>query len=518
MSARIKYPVGIQTFSKIREGNYLYVDKTGLMYELVNNNEYVFLSRPRRFGKSLLMSTIESYFRGEKELFRGLEIENLEKDWVKYPVLRFDLSSTNYDKVEKLIERIQGCLDSIEREYGVSCRHTNISERFMKIIERVCQQAGKRVVILIDEYDKPILDCLEEDAHDSIKRELRAFYSVIKASDRYVRFALLTGVTRFSRLSIFSGLNNLKDISMLPKYNSLCGISSSEFQEYFGDSIKEFAVANDLSEDETWAAFKEYYDGYHFASRGENIYNPYSVLNAFDDEKFNMYWFVTGSSSFLVNLVKTHSYRLGNLEGERRNERELTDITDVSRDLVPLLYQAGYLTIKNYDASSREYILGFPNREVKEGFWESLANYFLQSTTSETNFKLQEFVKDLKSGDPEEFMQRLRSLFADIPSGQEKKMEIHFQNMVAIVMKLLGLRVHTEVSSAVGRCDMQILTPQFIYILEFKVDGTPEEALAQIREKGYARPFEIDKRTIYLIGANFSTQSRTLSAWQIEKI
>ncbi|MBD5265278.1 MAG: AAA family ATPase, partial [Bacteroides sp.] len=511
------------TFSKIIEGNYLYVDKTALIYDLVHKAEYVFLSRPRRFGKSLLMSTLEAYFKGRKELFRGLEIENLEDEWIKYPVFRFDLSGESYINTDRLIGHISSYLDEIEERYEVSTEGS-IGQRFRSLIRQVYKKYGRRVVVLIDEYDKPMLDCLHDDPlHEMIKTELRGFYSVLKLSDEYIKFAMLTGVTKFGKVSVFSGLNNLKDISMLPRYNALCGISETEFHHYFTSSIRDFAEENDLSEEATWSEFKELYDGYRFASRGENIYNPFSVLNAFDSEEFGSYWYESGSPSYLIKLIERHRFMLSNLEGERRTAKQLGDISDVSRDIVPLLYQSGYLTIKGCEnpsgrALGEEYILGFPNREVNQSFWESLSDHFFRGYGQCLTFDVRSFLDDINHGRVEEFMVRLRSLFSDTNSEAEANKEIHFQNMIAIACKMIGLEVRTEIHSSRGRCDMQIETSAYVYIFEFKVDGSAEEALKQIHEKNYAGRYGSDPRTIYLVGANFSTETRTLTDWCIDTL
>ena len=523
MAQSIDYPVGIQTFEKIITNDYLYIDKTALIYELFNDANYIFLSRPRRFGKSLLMSTLEAYFKGRKDLFRGLAIEKLETDWIEYPVFRFDLSGQNYNHPQRLIDRITGWLDFMEEKYGLKSATDNVSERFIALIRQAYEKYGQPVVVLIDEYDKPLLDCLHDDSlHQTIKDELRAFYSVLKMSDEYIRFAMLTGVTKFGKVSVFSGLNNLKDISMLPKYNALCGISETEFHHYFPHSIKDFALENDLTEDETWGYFKQLYDGYRFAAKGENIYNPYSVLSAFDSETFGSYWYESGSPSYLIKLIERHRFLLSNLEGERRSSKQLGDISNVGEDIVPLLYQSGYLTIKSFDNPSGNplggvYTLGFPNMEVNQSFWESLADHFFKGFGGINTFHMQRFIDDINHGRTEDFMVRLQSLFADTNSEPERDKEIHFQNMLAIACKMMGLEVHTEIHSSRGRCDMQIETSAFVYIFEFKVDGSTEEALRQIKERGYAERFGADDRTVYLIGANFSTETRTLTDWIIER-
>ncbi len=519
MADKIRYPIGIQTFSEIIEDGYKYVDKTKLVYELVNHAKYIFLSRPRRFGKSLLMSTLESYFKGEKDLFKGLAIEKLEKDWKSYPVLRFDLSPANYDDPSKLISCINFCITSLEAEYSLRTCGENINVRFASLIQQAYQKYGEKVVILIDEYDKPMLDCLHDnELHEKLKAELRGFYSAIKASDKYIKFAMLTGITKFGKVNVFSGLNNLKDISMLPKYNAICGISETEFHDNFKESITEFATAYGIPDEEAWSKFKLMYDGYHFAQSGEGIYNPFSVISAFDDNMLDNYWYESGSPSYLIKLVEKNNYALDKLEGAKRSKDELSNITDTSSDFVPLLFQSGYLTIKDYDSESQEYTLGFPNREVNKSFWDSLASRFFRDAYGNKAFNLRKCLKEVNEGRPEDFMLSMQSLFADTNSEYEINKEIHFQNMMAIASKMMGLNVRTEIHSASGRCDMQIMTSSYVYIFEFKIDSTPEIALEQILDKGYASPFSGDTRTVFIIGANFSTKTRTLDGWIIQKI
>ena len=490
-----------------------------MVYSISQRYTYIFLSRPRRFGKSLLTSTFESYFTGEKELFKGLAIESLEKNWTRYPVFRFDFSMANYVDTSRLIDRIKGDLKSIEWRYDLSSTADSISEKLRELIELAYRKYSQKVVILIDEYDKPMLDTMHlTDLHESLKSELRAFYSVIKGSDEYIRFVMITGITKFGKLSIFSGMNNLKDISLIPRYNSLCGISETEFHRDFKTSIADFAEEHDYSEEETWEMFKTKYDGYHFASRGEGIYNPYSVINAFDENELKDFWFDTGSSTYLINLVERNNYLLDELEGQKRSESQLNDIAGAGNDIIPLLFQSGYLTIKGYDKETLEYALGFPNSEVLKAFWGSLSYHFFRGINGNPAFNLKKCISDLNEGHPEEYMRAMQSLFADTNSETEKNKEIHFQNMMAIAAKMLGFSVRTEVHSAKGRCDMQILTSGYVYIFEFKIDGTPEEAMQQIFDNGYALPFEADPRTVYLIGTNFSTESRTLTDWVIRRL
>lgn len=517
--AKIKYPIGIQTFSDIITEGLFYVDKTKEVYDLVDKYRYVFLSRPRRFGKSLLMSTLEAYFKGKKELFRGLALEKLEKDWIDHPVFRFDFSPANYVDTSRLMDRIEGCLKSIVDDYSLTLESKNNSERFASLIKQAYIKYGQKVVILIDEYDKPLLDCLHDsELHEKMKAELRSFYSVIKVSDQYIKFAMLTGITKFGKISVFSGLNNLKDISMIPKFNAICGISEAEFHRDFKEPISSFAEEHSISEDEAWAKFKLMYDGYHFASRGEGIYNPFSVINAFDENELKNFWYVSGSPSYLIRLIERNNYKLDKIEGQTRKEDQLNNISDTSKDFIPLLYQSGYLTLKEYYSDTQEYLLGFPNKEVDTSFWNSLADYFFLGMDGCPAFNLRKCLRDINEGHPEEFMQSMKSLFADTNSEYEKDKEIHFQNMMAIAAKMMGLTVRTEIHSARGRCDMQILTNGFVYVFEFKIDSTPEEALSQIYEKGYAVPFESDPRTVFLIGANFSTSTCIINDWVIKKL
>ena len=452
MAKRIKYPVGIQTFSEIISEDYIYVDKTNLIYELAKTSKYVFLSRPRRFGKSLLMSTIAAYFRGEKDLFSGLQIEDLETEWKAYPVFRFDLSPATYVDTSRLNYRIKGCLNSIAEDYSLSVEGPNNPEIFTNLIKQAYLKYGEKIVILIDEYDKPMLDCLHEsELHEKLKAEIRGFFSVIKSCDEYIKFAMLTGITKFGKVSVFSGINNLRDISMLPQYNGICGITETEFHRNFQDSIINFAETNSISCDESWNIFKVMYDGYHFSDCKEFIYNPFSVLNAFNDGRISSYWYQSGSPNYLINLIEKNSYKLDNLEGAKRTEIELNDIANIDHDIVPLLYQSGYLTIKKISPGfgfaniSKEYVLGFPNNEVNSAFWESLAKRFFRGADGNSAFNLKKCVSDVIEGRPEDFMLSMKSLFADTHSETKKNKEIHFQNMMAIVCKMLGLAVHTEV-------------------------------------------------------------------------
>lgn len=519
IDSSIKYPIGIQTFEEIIKGGYLYVDKTDLVHKLVNENKYIFLSRPRRFGKTLLISTIEAYFKGEKALFEGLAMEELEKKWEKHPVLRFDLSMDSFESVDKLTGFLSAKLDYWEEIYKINASgNYSIAQRFERLIRSAAETSGSRVVILVDEYDKPIVDALEDHSLlREIQQRLQGFYSVIKGADPFIHFAMLTGVGKFAHLSVFSGLNNLNDISLDLPYNSICGISESQMHSYFADSVKEFALTNAITEDEVWQKFKCQYDGYHFSRSGEDIYNPFSVLNAFSKNQTGDYWFRSGTPSFLVKLVRRNDFELGVLHDTTASESLLNNITDSTSNLVPLLFQAGYLTLKGWDEDLMEYRLGFPNEEVERGFWDFFIHAYFPAVSGKGVFSLSSLVKDLNSGNPGQFLQRLQSLIADTSSEVERNKEIHFQNVMAIIGKMLGFRVRTEVHSALGRCDMTLETQRFIYIFEFKLNKSAREALDQIKSKGYMRPFIADHREKILVGVNFSSEHCTIDDWIIEK-
>ncbi len=416
---RIKYPVDTSSFSRIRKDGYLYIDKTELMYRLANDNIYAFLSRPRRFGKSLLMSTLEAYFQGKRDLFSGLAVEKLENNWTSYPVLRFDLSMETYSSPERIMEHLDHLLSKMERRFEVFSQGT-LATRFADLIENVSEKTGKGVVILIDEYDKPLLDLLDSSENiEDVKNELRGFYSVLKGSAEFVRFVLLSGVSKFGKMSVFSGLNNLRDISMLPEYEAICGITESEFADYFKQPLENFASRCDLTTEEAHERFKNYYDGYHFSFPGKEIYNPYSVLNAFNDESLRDYWFVSGSPSYLIRMIEKNQYSIAQIDGSRRTATELSDITDITDDFIPMLYQSGYLTLKGYDNETEEYILGFPNKEVHKAFWSSLSKHFFSNRDALSSKSLSAFINDLENGHIDDFMTRLQSLFA----GRNSEME-----------------------------------------------------------------------------------------------
>ena len=510
------YPIGIQNFEKIRQGGFVYVDKTDLIYKIAQTGQYYFLSRPRRFGKSLLVSTMEAYFQGKKELFEGLAIASLEKEWTEYPVLHFDLSGASYTDMEALNDKIGRQLETLESRFGVVKKYKTLPVRFDNLIECAFNKIGRQVVILIDEYDKPVIDNLDRpELQDKMRETLRGFYGVMKGKDAFIRFAFLTGVTKLGKMSVFSDLNNLTDISMDARYTDICGISESDLKDYFPESVKELAEANGLSEEECRQKLALMYDGYHFHQNSMGVYNPFSLLNTFNVKEFKEYWFETGTPSFLVKVMKNTSYDITSLSEQEADSSLLTDLDTVFLNPVPLLYQSGYLTIKGYDEDFQMYRLGFPNREVKHGFLNYLMRYYTPVGSETPMMLISRMTRDIRSGNPESFMTRLDALFARTDYQIQADCEKDFQYAMYIIIELMGEYVETERTTSNGRIDILIKTKDYVYVIEIKTDSTPDEALAQIEEKGYARPFTDDHRKIFKIGVNFSTSARRIDGWKV---
>ena len=516
MSNKI-YPIGIQNFEKIRKGGYFYIDKTALIYKMVKTGSYYFLSRPRRFGKSLLISTLEAYFQGKRELFEGLAMEKLEKDWIKYPILHLDLNTQKYDTPESLEDKLNRTLIEWERLYGAEPAENSLAMRFEGIIQRAYTQTGQRVVILVDEYDKPMLQAIGNEAlQKSFRETLKAFYGALKSKDGCIKIGVLTGVTKFGKVSVFSDLNNLDDISMWNEYIELCGISEREIHENLEAELYEFADARGITYDKLCAELKECYDGYHFTHNSIGMYNPFSLLNAFKRKEFGSYWFETGTPTYLVKLLKKHHYNLERMAHEETDAQVLNSIDSESTNPIPVIYQSGYLTIKGYDERFGIYSLGFPNREVEEGFMKFLLPFYAHVDKVESPFEIQKFVREVESGDYDSFFHRLQSFFADTTYELIRDQEVHYQNVLFILSKLMGFYVKAEYNTSHGRIDMVLQTDKFIYIMEFKLEGTAEEALKQINEKQYALPFEADGRKIFKIGVNFSAKTRNIEKWIVE--
>ena len=534
MSETRVMPIGAQSFEVLRSNQCVYVDKTRYVYQLISQSRVYFLSRPRRFGKSLLLSTLDAYFSGKQELFKGLYLEQAELEfaarekreaWQQYPVLYLDLNAERYAQPHDLENALNTHLVRWEQRYGKEASEATFSSRFMGVIRRAHEKTGRQVVVLIDEYDKPLLDTLDKSELNGTYRDiLRAFFSVIKSSDRYLRFAFLTGVTRFSKVSVFSGLNNLRDISLLSDFAAICGITEQELEANFAPEIE--TLGNELGEtrDATLAILKKRYDGYLFARKGENVYNPFSLLNVFASRELSDYWYATGTSTFWVEYLKATHYNIPDLEGNiRLDESDLEANRTDSRNPLPILFQAGYLTIKEYQAMFNVYRLGFPNDEVRYGFMKNLLDGFAP-TLYGAGVAASDFARDMLEGKVDEFMTRMRSILSGIPYSTVSSEEMvalrerDYQVSVYLIFSLMGQFVQTEVHNSVGRADCVVHTRDVIYVFEFKLwsKGTPQEALAQIKANGYDTSFRASGKRVVLIGVSFDEQKRTIGAWEAE--
>ncbi|MDR0894025.1 MAG: ATP-binding protein [Prevotellaceae bacterium] len=523
MEAPRNLPAGIQSFEFLRTNNYLYVDKTAYIYRLVTKGKPYFLSRPRRFGKSLLLSTIEAYFQGKKELFDGLAIAGLEKKWMEYPVFHLDMNADKYRSMERLMNAIDKNLSTLEDKWGKVETERSPSTRLLGLIERAHKQSGQLVVVLIDEYDKPLLDTLhDQKLNEDIRDELQGFYGALKTADKHLRFIFLAGITKFPHVSVFSTLNQLTDISLKAPYAGICGITEEELLRNFQPELHALADNNGQTYEEAVTEMKKRYDGYHFARTSPDVYNPYSVLNVLNDGEYRNYWFKTGTPTALVKLVKQHGLPASNMERDVwARESDIEEFRVGQDNLIPFLYQSGYLTIKGYEKAFDTYQLGFPNQEVMYGFYENLLlQYAPASTTPE--FIPQTFLKSLYAGDVDSFMNRIRSLFASIPYSKKNggvRNEDFYQSVCFLLFKLLGQYAQIEQASAQGRADLVVTTLDTVYVFEFKMmnNGTAEDALKQIHEKGYAIPYAAGTRKVVKIGAEFSEKERTVSRWLIER-
>ena len=528
----MKYPIGIQDFESIINGGYTYVDKTALIYRLVTEGKIYFLSRPRRFGKSLLVSTLEAYFKGKKDMFNGLAIDSLEKEWAEYPVFHLSFGGENFLKHGALDTKLENIIGVWETEYGTDPNYTTLGNRFQYVLKAAHQKYGRRAVVLIDEYDKPLLDVLDtgmktSDGHNELLLEehnrnvLKGFYSVFKEADKDLQFVLLTGVTKFSQVSVFSGFNQPEDISMSRDYEALCGITEEELYSYFAEPIAELAKVNDCTIDEMKQMLKKQYDGYHFGRRMTDIYNPFSILNACKSRNIDDYWFRSGTPSYLVRLLNHSQENMNELTNRYYTTQQFIDYkADVEKPL-PMIYQSGYLTIKDYNLRRNTYLLDFPNDEVKNGFISILANDYLKARKDVNNWT-QDVVDALEAGDLEQFRKLLTSFLADIPytmrrKETERERERYFHYTFYLLMRMVSCyTVYTEKQQSEGRVDCIVETPDYIYIFEFKLDGTADEALQQIEEKGYARPYEADKRKLFKVGTVFSSETGTISEFKVK--
>ena len=512
----IKYPIGIQNFERIRKEGYAYVDKTALVWQLANNGSYYFLGRPRRFGKSLLLSTLEAYFEGKRDLFEGLAIAELEKEWRQYPVLHVDLNAKQYNRIEALLEILNMHLVRWEKRYGIEQEANSPEERFINVIEAAYKQTDMPVVILVDEYDKPLTQNFDnEDLQEELRGILKAFYGVMKSCDRYIRLGFLTGVTKFSKISVFSDLNNIRDISMLPQYSTICGMTEQEIRTNFDTEVGKLAEVNHISQEECYAQLRREYDGYHFCEDTQGMYNPFSLINTLASMKFSDYWFETGTPTMLTNLLQQTNFNLYNFEDEAISADLLGSVDTIKVNPIPVIYQSGYLTVKNYDPEFKEYRLGFPNEEVKRGFFNYLLPVYTNAKQNISQFNITQFVREVRSGQADAFMTRLSAMMTDTDYRIVGNAELYFQNFLYIFFRLLGLYVEVERATSDGRSDMIVQTPDYIYIFEFKLDKTADDALQQIEDNGYAKIFASDPRKLYKIGVNFSSEKRCVDDWKI---
>lgn len=511
-------PVGIQSFEVLRTDGCIYVDKTALIHRLVSTSIPYFLSRPRRFGKSLLVTTIQAYFEGRKDLFKGLAISGLEKQWEKYPVLHLDLNAETFDSVKSLEAILSYNLKQWEDLYGKEESEITLSRRFEGVIRRAYSQTGKRVVVLIDEYDKPMLSTiLDEELSKAYRTILKAFFGVLKSAGQYLRFLFLTGVTKFAQVSIFSDLNQLVDISVEYDYATLCGITKDELLQFLTPEIEKLAVRQKMSVEDTVEKITHLYDGYRFEPDADSVFNPFSLLNALTFSSLKKYWFQTGTPTYLVDLLKESDYDLRLLvDGIEVTSSAFVEYRAEANNPLPMIYQSGYLTIKGYDSEFGIYKLGFPNEEVRYGFMEFLAPYYTAVSTDATGFHIVQFCKELKAGATEAFIERLKVFFAKMSYELNNNNERHYQAIFYVIFTLMGQHVDVEVRSNKGRADAVVKTKDNIYVFEFKLDDTAEAAMKQINEKGYLIPYQLDGRQLIKVGVEFSKKERNISRFLIQ--
>ena len=524
----MKYPIGIQSFEKIRQEGCVYVDKTDLVYSLTNNSSVCFLSRPRRFGKSLLVSTLEAYFLGRKELFKGLKIDALETEWKTYPVFRLDFNGQDFTKAGVLEKALERFVSDYEMIYGSDPRDLTIGDRFSIVLQKAYRKTGQRCVVLVDEYDKPLLDVMSssvmipQEGGDPVSLEdynrniLKGFYSTFKGADDYLKFVFLTGVTKFSQVSVFSGFNQPDDISMTAEYDALCGVTEQEMVDTFQEPITEMAKKNGCDFAQMVKMLRKKYDGYHFSEGMTGVYNPFSLLNAFSKLKLRDYWFSSGTPTYLLHLLNKTNENLDELIGKYYSSDEFINYKADEEMPLPMIYQSGYLTIKDYDRDTDSFLLDFPNDEVKRGFVIAVANnYFKNDKASST---VRSFVKSLKYGDLETFRTAMTAFLASIPytMHQKRDKEQFFHYTFYLLLRILSTYVtFTEKPQSQGRVDCIVETDKFVYIFEFKLDGTAEDALKQIEDKGYATEYAADTRKLFKVGVNFSSETGTISDWAV---
>ena len=521
----MKYPIGIQSFDKIIEDGFLYIDKTDLVYRLTHEGNIYFLSRPRRFGKSLLVSTLKNYYLGRKELFKGLKIDSLEKDWKVYPVFHIDFNGEDFTQKGILQRLIDSYISTWEHEMGI-VTDTDIPTgfRFRRVLEAAHNMTGLRAVVLVDEYDKPMLDVMDVDKslEEEHRNILKGFYSVFKGADEHLQFVFLTGVTKFSQVSVFSGFNQPNDISMSMKYETLCGITQEELGTVFREQIGDLADMYGCSYSEMMERLKRRYDGYHFSRKMTDVYNPFSLLNAFDSGEMNDYWFKSGTPTYLLRLLAHSDENMDEITGRYYAPEEFIDYKATVEQPLPMIYQSGYLTIKDFDIRRNKFLLDYPNNEVRKGFLSLVAaGYF--NTRESVNSWIDDAVSQLEEGRLDDFRDGLTSFLASIPytmrrKENERERERYFHYTFYLIMRLISVyTVYTEKVQSRGRVDCIVETPDYVYIFEFKLDGTAEEALRQIEEKGYALEYASDSRKLYKIGAVFSSETGTIAGFEVRE-
>ncbi len=519
MANIVRYPVGMPVFEQIIEENRRYVDKTELIYRMTDTYKYVFLSRPRRFGKSLLVSTLRSYFEGRRELFSGLAIEQLEKNWTKHPVVHLSLASVKEKKPQMINRQLSNVIARIEKQFDFEVKEDEpFGDRLANLIINCYTKYGQQVVVLIDEYDAPLLNNLTDDTLDEVRNMLRALYAPLKDSLDYIRFIFITGISKFSQLSIFSELNLLTNISMLPQYATLCGVTEEEMETTFSDGIDRLAEVYEISREQMIAQLRQYYDGYCFAENSAKVYNPFSLVSAFANEKLDFYWFSTGTPTLLLKLLAKYQPDITKLDGNMAKAAQFDAPTEKMTDVLPLFYQSGYLTIKAYDRMRDIYTLGYPNEEVRYGIMESLVPRYV-TTAPDVNTQITaDFIRyHLIENKPDEAMRLLQRFLKSIPYQEgTRHSEGHYTAMLYVVLMLVGIKTQTQVRTADGRIDMLMTLPERNYVLEIKLDGTAREALRQIESKDYELAVSNTLPTTK-VGINFSTETATITEWIVNE-
>ena len=517
-----KLPIGVQSFESLRKDGFLYVDKTKYIFDLVHTSKQYFLSRPRRFGKSLFLSMLKAYWEGKKDLFEGLEIVKLEADnpeaWQSYPVFYFDFNKDNFQRETALEEVLDAHLQTWEKEYGVDDVSGSLARRFQNLLKVAAERSGKRCIVLVDEYDKSLLEVLHDEKQEKHNKAVfKGFFSTLKSYDEYLQFVFITGVTKFSKVSIFSDLNQLNDISMNEDFAGICGITEAEMKRCFMPEIEALAAKRKMSLEECLRTLKEKYDGYHFHYESEGVYNPFSLLKAFYEKNFGSYWFETGTPTFLVKKINNSSFDVQKFTNSSlySNEKALSDYRVDNPDLVPLLYQTGYLTIVGYDARKQRFTMGFPNDEVKYGFLESLLPVYTPEVAANSGKDIYTLDDCIETGNTDSVRDIFTALFASIPyTNVNSPFEHYFQTVIYLVFTLLGKLTKCEVHSSQGRADCIVETEDYVYIFEFKLDKSAEEALEQIEAKGYALPYASDTRKVFRIGVSFDSAIRNIADWK----